>query len=218
MNNRHISSNPFLRAPIWFHWIGHRAAGYRVCIGAAAMGLAATLIPSARSQTILLTIDDSNPSAVIFTATGNFATANDSTTRASDGVDLLTFFTTDVGASSAPGTGNLSGGGAVQYDFWIGDQLSGSAFVDLNLFASSIQPTDVTTQTFSTTSAAFTGSMTIDLSGFTASLPSPGTVSDIQAGYSGTVVGFWFSGEDCAGLQRYARYSTGTPSFSRGLN
>jgi hypothetical protein len=31
--------------------------------------------------------------------------------------------------------------------------------------------------------------MTIDLSGFTASLPSPGTVSDIQAGYSGTVVG-----------------------------
>lgn len=146
-------------------------------------------------STFLLTIDDTDPSAVVITATGLAPERDDSSTSTYDGVDLLQFFIADV-TSAAKGAlvGNLAPvdtlGPLFSYYRWDADHASGS-YVDLNLYGHS----NVTeTQDFSTSAPAFTGSDTIDFSTFAGALPAIGTHGDILAGWSsnqGQVIGSW---------------------------
>jgi hypothetical protein len=140
---------------------------------------------------ILLTINDSDPSAVTITATGSFAGTGASDSF-SNGIDLLGFFTSSVGfdmfnVTSVLTTGNLSPGAF--YDTAYGDNLSFQN-VDLSLYSSN----QTATETFATGTPAFIGSMTLDLSGV--GLPSVGTSGNIVTGYSmtapdNTTIGQW---------------------------
>ncbi len=141
---------------------------------------------------VLLIINDSDPSNVTITATGAFAFTNDSSTNENEGVDLLEFFTAPVailppGSPASPG---LSPTGDGPYTQWQADDYSGS-LVDLNISTDTSGPE---TQTFTTTSPAFTGSATLDLSSFSADLPSLGSSGLIVSGNSnnnGDIIGDW---------------------------
>lgn len=143
------------------------------------LGLLST--SSANAQ-FLLTIDDTVPSHTVITATGAVSSASASLALA-DGIDLLNFFTAQnladavIASPSTLTTGDTSSGPLFTYS--IGDNISTGGYVDLNLyhFGSS------STITFTSGQAAFTGSMTLDLTG--ASLPAVGTTGNIDAGFSG---------------------------------
>lgn len=137
-------------------------------------------------SSFLLKVDTSNPSAVTITATGEYPTAEDSGTTTFDGVTLLEFFTSEepLGGPSPLSTSNLEPApGGVSYTLWTLDDhtpATPSTGVDLNLFEdkSSAQ------QIFTLSNPAFTGTATLNLSGY--SLPSPGKTGNILAGWSGT--------------------------------
>ena len=149
------------------------------------------------SPPVLLTIDDSNPSAVTITTTG-IAPAVNSVKNLESGVDLVAFFTTgQTGLFNSFFNSSLSGGNsgmpylAVRSDNY---STSGGNFNDLNMF-------DVAgsrfLQDFTTLQPAFSGSWTLDLSSLGvsgAALPSPGAQGDILTGNSvdqGAVIGQW---------------------------
>ena len=151
---------------------------------------------------ILLTIDDSNPSAVIFTATGLAPAVNDSTRPADSGVDLFTFFLANEPSLFSQillGPTLTGGNSGVSYNSVLGDNFStgGDNFQDLRLYVDSSSPGSGNMQAFSVTQPGFTGSWTIDLSSLGVSpsaLPSPGTRGDIFSGFSGdqgTLLGQW---------------------------
>ena len=152
-----------------------------VCFGAAVLLLAS--VSAAKAQ-ILLTIDVSNPNAVTITATGSnadFSTA----TSVNNGVDLLGLFTSNTGtfesstvSASSLTSANLSGNSADYYDSAVVDDYSPSD-VDLTLYSSGSSDTQV----FTVGTTAFTGSLTVDLSGLASFLPSSGT-GEIVAGFS----------------------------------
>jgi len=161
-------------------------------IGLAALGA------SARADAdpyILLLVDDSNPSAVVITATVTASKIEDYNTSTYDGATLLQFFIFDV-TSAAKGnlTGDLASmsslGPSFSYYKWVADHGSGS-YVDLNLYA---RAAITETQEFSTNWQAFVGTDTIDFSAFAAALPALGASGDIRAGWSGgsgQVIGSW---------------------------
>src|ERR1700761_7341719 len=72
--------------------------------------LASGLVTS--TAQVLLTINASNPSAVVITATGNAPSASYNLNIANDGIDLLNFFSQDQSASNFGQflTGSLTGG------------------------------------------------------------------------------------------------------------
>jgi len=147
---------------------------------------------SAAHAQILLTIDDSNPSDTIITATGNFPATSVSPGLIADGVDLAGLFTSSVGftdftvASSSLTTGDGSSGP-------IFTQASGDNYslqnVDLNLY----QNNTPDTISFTAGQAAFTGTLTLNLS--STPLPAIGSMGNIVTGYSGsesnTLIGQW---------------------------
>jgi hypothetical protein len=145
----------------------------------------------------LLTIDDSNPSAVTITATG-FAPIVDSSKSKSSGIDLLTFFLGNEGSLFGTGLPNstlTSGTGGLAYTDLLGDNFSagGDTFTDLRLYLGG--PTSV--QTFSTLQPAFSGTWTINFTSLglnPSALPTPGSIGDIMSGFSGDegpVIGQW---------------------------
>ncbi len=153
----------------------------------------------AASPSVLLTIDDSNPSAVTITATGENSAANDTGHSANDGVDLLSFFNQNDFTAGNVVTSTLQGGNlTLSYNFNTGDNYSTGVNVgdllDLNLYNTDF-PASSDSETFSTTQPAFTGSLTLDLSSLDPSaLPAAGTTGDIIAGYGanpGAVIGSW---------------------------
>jgi len=105
-------------------------------------------------------------------------------------VDLAGYFTSAVGTTGSPISGTLTPAGTTAaYNNWFTDDLSTSN-VDVNLYVNS----SVQLQNFSTSSPAFSGSATIDLSSFLAELPATGTIGPIYSGYSrdaGVVIGYW---------------------------
>ncbi len=159
----------------------------------------AALTTSAYAQGVLLTVDISNPSAVIVSATGNYASTSDNLKTVWDGIDLLGIFTSNVNGQFAANVigGTLIGGGSGQaYDFYEPDDSAGGSrngnYVNLNLYQNQTNSPPV--QSFSTETPAFTGSMTIDLSRVANSLPASGTSGDIRAGWSGnlgSMIGQW---------------------------
>jgi len=149
------------------------------------------------SSPILLTIDDSNPSAVTITATG-FTPLVNSGKFANSGVDLLGFFNATQPSllGSTFNTSLFGGGSPSPYSNVRSDNFStsGGNAVDLNLF---IVAGGGDLQGFSTTAPAFTGSLTIDLGSLgvsSSALPVAGTTGDILTGNSGDqglVIGEW---------------------------
>lgn len=132
----------------------------------------------------MILVDDSNPSAVTLTATTALSAANDSTTTSGDGILLLGLFTSNIGSS--PFGPALSDGlqpvlSGDLYNTWSGDHHSSASYLDLGIYDN----VGSTTQTFSTSSQAFTGSMTIDLSSVGFALPAAGASGNILAGWSG---------------------------------
>ncbi|HEX4140315.1 MAG TPA: PEP-CTERM sorting domain-containing protein [Candidatus Methylacidiphilales bacterium] len=177
-----------------------------VCFGAAALLL---LSVSAAKAQILLNIQVSNTGEVTITATGtgplNPVALDDGYTFG-DGVDLLNFFQKSVGDnlagfpdSSSLTTGDASGstGGynAFTSDGYTTDDTSD---YDLNLYnAKGGQSPSTGTETFSTGTAAFTGTMTINLNSLVGGgyLPTGTMSGQIVAGYytggSNPVIGQW---------------------------
>ena len=151
---------------------------------------------------ILLTIDDSNPTAVIFTATTSKSYSDYSGNTANAGVDLLSFFGANEQGIS-PGQfsgGNLQGGNdGVSYDSLASDNYStgGGLYYDLEIFLSLAAPGSGSTETFSTNQSAFSGTWTVNLSSLGASaadLPATGTEGSIISGNnanSGAYLGEW---------------------------
>lgn len=143
----------------------------------------------------VLTINESNPSAVVITGGGS-ATYTDNSTTANFGVDLANFFTAavSIGAQSASGSPSLQPetGGNI-YNQYNSDtyQATGGELLDLNLYSSG-----TSAQTFTSGSAAFnSGTEVINLSAYLADLPTTLYASgNIYAGDSsdpGTVIGSW---------------------------
>ena len=155
-------------------------------------GLMLTALPVA-GQSVLITIDQYQPNAVTFTTTGNFAAVNDSSQTELYGVDLVSYFTSGLPTSRSAVSGTLTPAGTLTapYNEWIADSYQhGVTNMDLNLFVNR----GSRTQSFTTSSAAFTGSVTIDLSSFLADLPSTGTMGPIYSGYGrhpGVLIGMW---------------------------
>lgn len=154
------------------------------------------------SSPVLLTINDSNPSAVTITATG-FAPGVDNTGKpVSSGVDLLGFFLANeptLFGQLLPGSTLSGGNSGVSYNDVRGDNFSttGGNSLDLRLSLDISSLGAGNSQTFSILQPAFTGSWTIDLSGLgvgTLALPAPGVTGDILSGFSGdqgAIIGQW---------------------------
>ncbi|HWL54129.1 MAG TPA: PEP-CTERM sorting domain-containing protein [Chthoniobacteraceae bacterium] len=122
------------------------------------------LAGSAISQAeVILRIDISDPSAVVFTATGAFAQNDDEDTDLTAGVTLIDFFSSEpdnVQAYFDPAD-LWSPEGRFAYEGVLNTSFSAllGPYTDLNLFGSGYS-----TQGFSTSQAALTGSAVLDLS------------------------------------------------------
>ena len=144
---------------------------------------ASVLFNATVGATTILTIDVSDPSAVVFSATGANADANDTSFTSYNGIVLRQFLIADPALSPLvfPGTGTLTGGGSGQAY----DRIVSSLFIfphlsprDLNLYSRF----GSAAQTFSTAAPAFSGATTWDLSSLSGLLPSPGAAGDVFAG------------------------------------
>lgn len=128
----------------------------------------------------LLTINVSDPYAVTITATGNFASVGATDISSDSGVTLLSFFRSSLSAYSIPFSGNLAANGMSGfYDNATLDNYSGSN-IDLNLYSATRS-----SQNFTTSDPAFTGSATLDLHVYNYSLPTIGTTGNILDGSTG---------------------------------
>jgi hypothetical protein len=146
---------------------------------------------------ILLNIDVSPTGTVTIIATDNASVADVAAGNDFfDGVDLLNFFTNDVGFGPVGGTIQstlTTGTGSLTFDSAYGDTYGfGDAARDLNLYASNGSGVP---ETFSTGTAAFTGTFTIDLSGDLGALPTANASGSIISGANGvgtdTPIGTW---------------------------
>jgi hypothetical protein len=132
---------------------------------------------------VLLVINDSNPSAITFTATGTAPSVANSNHLYSDGLDLANFFTVAglFPSITATSTTLVTGvDGTPDYAALQSSSFSGSS-VDLQITAASGN-----TEDFSLGSPAFSGSATFDFSSSkfnnNASLPGAGTTGNLYAG------------------------------------
>jgi MYXO-CTERM domain-containing protein len=156
-----------------------------------AAGLFAATFPAA-GQSILININEANPSAVRFTATSANSFANSSSVNSLFGVDLFSYFTAAPAVVAGAATGTLIPAGATNaYTQWIPDNLlAAGRYVDLNLYDIS----NPQTQVFSTSAQAFSGTATIDLSSLLAYLPATGASGNIYSGDSHTPGQIWLLG------------------------
>lgn len=152
-------------------------------------GLLVVAFPVA-GQSLLININEANPSAVQFTAVANNSFANSSVNNFF-GVDLISYFTAAPAVVAGTVTGNLTPTGTTTaYTEWIPDNLTVASNVDLNLYVT----TTSQSQTFSTLSQAFTNTAVINLSSLIASLPHTGATGNIYSGdvrSPGALIGTW---------------------------
>lgn len=149
----------------------------------------ATIIPLS-AQTFQLTVDESNPAAVVIQSTGQFAQNADAVTLDSTGISLLSFFTSPGLFTVAPTSSTLQAPTGRAYSLLNGDDTNP---LTQNLrIANSAIPGQA--QGFSTSLAAFQGSLLVDFSSQTSRLPAVGTTGQIIASWSGSpgvVLGQW---------------------------
>ena len=143
--------------------------------------LPALLISYAKAQ-ILITIDDSNPNAVTFTATGNAPGVSDSTHFYSQGLTFDNFYNTTApinsGADlSVAGSSLATGVGGAGSPVYNSEQADGTGIQLYSYLVGS-------TETFSTGTGAFIGTTTFNLSTTSTLLPSFGTMGNLYAGSS----------------------------------
>ena len=154
-----------------------------------AVGLFAAAFPAA-GQSILICINEVNPSAVQFVAVANNSFAASSVNNLF-GVDLISYFTVAPAAVASPAGGTLiPAGTTTAYNEWFPDNLNVANNFDLNLYAT----TTSQVETFTTSSPAFTGTAIMNLSGFLASLPATGISGNIYSGdirSPGVLIGRW---------------------------
>lgn len=157
----------------------------------AGLCLAAALTTTS-SAAVVLTIDITNLSATTITATGANAQNNDiDETYLNEGFLMLGFFSSEPGPTipdSFDFSNLYSPGGNFAFTSLFLAAVSGSQEVDLNIAGSGFSSND-----FSTSEAAFTGSATVDFSGLAAYLV-PGSTGNILAGdmfYNTVVIGQW---------------------------
>lgn len=148
---------------------------------------------------VVLTIDISNPSAVVFTTVGNNSqSAGDLFVNYNGGISLLGFFTANESIPSnlpVTLTGNWTALGTSaafteMVTFVYGDPAVVSG-IDLSIYNVDANGDD--DQNFLTTAAPFTGSAIADLSAFT-NLPALGTTGNVNMGFmssQGGVLGQW---------------------------
>lgn len=177
---------------------------------AASVGVMLSLLSTnAAHAQILLTIDDSNPYAVIITATGALPNASAGPVPIADGIDLLNFFTNNVTPSAFPDfspannpptptlTTDDTSSGLIFTEF-TSDNYSGVNYQDLNL----LNNNDDLSQTITFTATqgdvigqpAFKGSLSLNL--FGTPLPAVGSKGTIITGFSltapnNTLIGGW---------------------------
>ena len=143
----------------------------------ALLAMALTPVAASAQQAVLLTVDVSDPSNVVISATGTGPLINDSSAIVNRGVTLRGLFDADFDGER-PLAGDLAPRDAPAFDLASNDFDAVTAR-DLNLFRSAFSDGTTTTQAFVTTDAAFTGAGTIDLSGASFVV---GTVGDISVG------------------------------------
>lgn len=155
-----------------------------------AAGLFAATFPAV-GQSVLIDINQVNPSAVTFTTSGltSFATSSVLNTF---GVDLVSYFTAapTVVASAITTPGLTPAGTATPYTTWIPDNQTIASFLDLNLYNTS----NPATQTFVAGNPAFNGTATVNLSSLLADLPITGAQGNIYSGNinsPGVLIGKW---------------------------
>jgi len=155
---------------------------------------------SISSAQVLLTVDTSDISNVVITATGSLAGQNSSGKIAIFGVDLLGFFTGNeagVSGNLLSGSSLQGGGSGVSYDDFEADNYSTGTgtYLDANLYVDSTDIGSGNNQNFTTASPAFIGTWTIDLGSLgvsAGSLPGNGLSGSIISGDShdpGVVIG-----------------------------
>ena len=126
---------------------------------------------------ILLTVDVSDPSNVVISATGTSPLVNDNSAIVNRGITIRGLFDADFDGER-PLAGDLAPRDAPAFDLASNDFDAVTAR-DLNLFRNAFSDGTTTTQAFVTTDAAFTGAGTIDLSGASFVV---GTVGDLIVG------------------------------------
>jgi hypothetical protein len=132
----------------------------------------------------LLQIDTSNPAAVTFTATSGNSSATASTAPVV-GVTLNDFFTSNSFSQPTPsGTGLAASG--FTFDSTTSLNSTGSSYTGTYMEISSGSST-TQNMNFVTGATAFTGTMTLNLTG--TNLPAGGATGDIFAGAPGTFIG-----------------------------
>jgi len=158
-----------------------------------------TACAATASAAVVVTIDISNPAATVITALPvNSAINGDLYVNFNGGISFLNFFTADesitvaaplgiAGTWTAAGTAS-SYNEMVTFDYGSADVVPG---VDLSIYNSLVSNAD--DQNFTTATFAFTGSSTVNLSGF-ANLPAAGTTGSVNLGYmssQGGSIGQW---------------------------
>ncbi|MBW8782581.1 MAG: PEP-CTERM sorting domain-containing protein [Verrucomicrobia bacterium] len=152
------------------------------------LGFLALVTISAEAN-VLLTVNITDPTNVVFSSTLGVASASDSSHTIGDGIVLLNFFS--VGGSITPTVVSNTltpAGSSTPFDSLSSDGISTapgdfSNFTGFNFYNINNGPE---TMTFLTGVVAFTGSATYDLS--FEDLPTVGTIGDITAGYSGSAI------------------------------
>jgi hypothetical protein len=162
------------------------------------LGLAMAFSFSARAgavgvDPVLLTIDLSDPSNAVITATGLDPENSDYSTQEGAGVDLEDFLTTCASYDSSTGNSSSLYGASNEdlYDSYAIDNASSPGYKDLNLYVSGGSTQN---QYFDTSVPAFSGSITVNLSSYVGKLPAIGTTGYIIAGFSrteGYTLGLW---------------------------
>lgn len=151
--------------------------------------IAGFCLSSWSSAAVVLTIDISNPNAVVVTAVANNSqSAGELEVDFNGGVSLRNFFTATVDLTEGVAvTGNWTGRGTIRSYNELVSFAYGSADVvpgvDLSIY---YNVTDaIERQKFVTTAPPFTGTSTFSLAGI-ANLPALGSTGDIHIGYNGS--------------------------------
>ncbi|MBN8711699.1 MAG: hypothetical protein BGO12_18325 [Verrucomicrobia bacterium 61-8] len=143
-------------------------------------------VPVARAD-ILVTIDITNPAAVVFTATGAAPSADGPNVPGINGIDFLQFFITPISGFAlgdvTPSTFATYLDSNYPYLNWNTDSYSGPN-VDLNFYSQ-----DGSSQHFNTTDPAFVGTATVNFTSYASYLPSAGATGQITDGNSGNASG-----------------------------
>ena len=137
---------------------------------------------SALPAAVLITVDVSDPTAVVFTATAELSSRDDSSRNLLDGVSLMNFIpgTSNYGDIVS---GSLAPVGTPAFDFFNFIDAENTDFPtagrDLSLFSSSGASFDMV---FETAGPAFSGSTIVDFTDAAITLPTVGTVGEIRPG------------------------------------